>query len=189
MIIIIMGVSGSGKSAIGSRLAAALDCPFYEGDDFHPAANVAKMRAGIPLTDADRQPWLERLRALIASLSAHHTSAVIACSALKTAYRAHLRGDDPAVRFVYLKGDYQTIQQRLAQREGHYMPASLLDSQFQALEEPTDALIVDLTQPPETIVATIIQALESAKSWKNSRSVVKCHRDCLSQRQNTQEET
>ena len=159
MILIMMGVSGSGKTTVGKALAADLGWPFYDADDFHPPHNVAKMAQGIPLTDADRTPWLARLRDLIAGLLAEGRSAAIACSALKQAYRNQLRVDPDQVRFVYLKGDYETIRRRMEARSDHYMHAEMLRSQFDALEEPTDALTVAVDQPPERIVAQIEQAL------------------------------
>ena|SRR5215471_6386529 len=159
MIIILMGVSGSGKTTIGQRLAAGLGWPFYDGDQFHPQANVAKMQQGIPLTDEDRWPWLQALRAQIATCIQQGVSAVLACSALKQVYRAYLLIDETQVKLVYLKGDYALIRERLAQRHGHFMPPELLASQFAALEEPEQGVIVDIAHPPETIVALIRQHL------------------------------
>ena len=142
MIVVVMGVSGSGKTVVGQALAATLGWPFIEGDDFHPPANVAKMAAGTPLTDDDRWPWLDRLVAEMTAILARGGHAVLACSALRQAYRDRLRrGGD--LRFVYLKGDYETIAGRIAGRSHRYMPATLLASQFATLEEPTDAMIVD----------------------------------------------
>ena len=146
MIVVVMGVSGSGKSVVGQALAAALGWPFIEGDDYHPPANVAKMAAGTPLNDDDRWPWYDRLAAEMATILARGGNAVLACSALKQSYRDRLaraakkEGD---VRFVHLKGDYDTIAARLAMRQHRYMPASLLGSQFATLEEPADAIVVD----------------------------------------------
>jgi gluconokinase len=158
MIVIVMGVAGSGKSTIGQRLAERLGWPFFDGDDFHPARNVEKMRQGQPLTDEDRADWLSVLAALSNEQVRQGQSAVIACSALKQAYRDRLRTE--AVRFVYLRGSADLIATRLRQRRGHYMPVSLLASQFATLEEPQDALTVDIDQPPEQIVASIITALQ-----------------------------
>ena len=155
MIIILMGVSGSGKTTIGERLARALGWPFYDGDQFHPPANVAKMQQGMPLTDEDRWPWLHALRAHIETWGQQGMSAVLACSALKQAYREHLMVDEAEVKLVYLKGDYDLIHERLAQRRGHFMPPGLLASQFAALEEPELRVVVDIVHPPETIVALI----------------------------------
>ena len=154
----VLGVSGSGKSTVGEALAGALGWPFADADDFHPATNVAKMRAGIPLTDADRAPWLATLRELMAQALAGGHSLVLACSALKQAYRDRLQVD-ARVRFVYLRGDRDLIAARIAARTGHYMPPGLLQSQFDALEEPDDALWVEVDQPPEAIVGEILDAL------------------------------
>ncbi len=159
MIIILMGVSGSGKTTIGQRLAQALSWPFYDGDQFHPPANIAKMQQGIPLTDEDRWPWLHELRARIETWIQQNVSAVLACSALKQAYREYLINDEVGVRLVYLKGDFDFIHERLAQRRGHFMPPGLLASQFAALEEPEQGVVVDIVHPPETIVALIREHL------------------------------
>ena len=159
MIIILMGVSGSGKTTIGQRLAQALSWPFYDGDQFHPPANVARMQQGMPLTDEDRWPWLQALRARIETWVQQGVSAVLACSALKQAYREYLIIDEAEVRLVYLKGDYDLIHERLVQRQGHFMPLGLLASQFAALEEPEQGVVVDIVHPPETIVALIREHL------------------------------
>jgi gluconokinase len=161
MVIVLMGVSGVGKTSVGMLLAAALGGEFVEGDSYHPPANVEKMRRGIPLEDADRRPWLETLaREIGAWLEAGRTM-VLACSALKRSYRAILRGRQD-VRFVHLKGSAALIRARLAARRGHYMPASLLDSQLAALEEPLDAITVDVSGTPAEIVAAIMSALGRA---------------------------
>lgn len=146
MILVLMGVCGCGKTTVGEALARALHCRFLDADDFHPPANVDKMAAGEPLTDDDRWPWLDRLAAELARILASGEHAVLACSALKQAYRERLQraGD---VRIVYLKGDESTIAARLAARSHKYMPATLLPSQFAALEEPADALVVDIREP------------------------------------------
>jgi gluconokinase len=146
MIVVMMGVTGSGKTVVGSALAKALGWPFLDGDDFHPPANVAKMASGTPLVDADRWPWLDRLATEMGAILARGGNAVLACSALRQAYRDRLAASAKApgdVRFVYLKADYETIAARLAQRKHRYMPASLLASQFATLEEPADAIVVD----------------------------------------------
>ena len=162
MIIILMGVSGSGKTTIGARLAQALGWPFYDGDQFHPPANVAKMQQGMPLTDEDRWPWLHALQAHIGTCIYQGVSAVLACSALKQAYRERLsQGARQDLVFVYLKGDATTIEPRLALRSGHYMPASLLASQFAALEEPTGAIVVDIRQTPKAQATEIAAQLRS----------------------------
>lgn len=155
-----MGVSGSGKTTVGKALAQKLGWRFVEGDDLHPPANVAKMHSGVPLTDADRWPWLDRIVAEMQRIEAAGDNAVIACSALKAAYRDRLaRGGD--VRLVYLKGDAATIEPRMAHRR-HFMPASLLPSQFATLEEPSDAIVVDIREPIDAQVATIARALGRA---------------------------
>ena len=159
MVIILMGVSGSGKTTVGQRLAQELGWPFYDGDQFHPQANIAKMQQGIPLTDADRWPWLQALRAHIATWLQQGVSAVLACSALKQIYREYLIVDEAEVRLVYLKGAYDLIHERLAQRHGHFMPPGLLASQFAALEEPERGVVVDVMHSPDMIVALIRQRL------------------------------
>jgi gluconokinase len=156
--IVVMGVSGSGKSTIGRRIASKLGCAFADADRYHPEANIAKMARGIPLTDEDRQPWLERLRQLIEEHAAEGRSLVLACSALKERYRRVLKGAEPAARvhFVYLQGDFDTILSRMQRRKGHYMKASMLDSQFRDLEEPTDAVVVSVEA---SVPASVHQAL------------------------------
>jgi gluconokinase len=155
MIVIVMGVSGSGKTTVGRSLAEALGWPFSDGDDLHPPANLEKMAAGLPLTDADRLPWLEELRRRIERHRAAGESAVIACSALKASYREILAEDREEVRFVHLTGSPELIRRRLEQRQGHFMKAVMLDSQLAALEPPTDAVAVDVAGSPEEIVAEI----------------------------------
>lgn len=159
MVIVLMGVSGSGKTTVGRGLARELGWKFYEGDDFHPRSNVEKMARGVALTDEDRAPWLEALRDVIKSCLARGEDAVLACSALKRSYRARLLFDE-RVRLVYLKGDYQLIEERLKRRRGHFMKAEMLDSQFAALEEPRRGLTVDASLPPEKIIETIRSRLE-----------------------------
>jgi len=154
MVIIFMGVSGAGKTMVGCLLAKAVGYQFYDADDFHPPANIDKMRRGIPLDDADRQPWLETLGALVRRCLAAQTDAVLACSALKEAYRRHLLSD-PHVRLVYLKADQDLVRERLLQRRGHFMHPTLLESQFATLEEPQDAVCADAALSPTEIVATI----------------------------------
>ena len=145
MIILLMGVSGCGKTTTGQALADALGWPFFDGDDFHPEANVAKMAKGRPLTDEDRWPWLDRIAEEMHGIHARGDSAVFACSALKESYRRRLYSAGN-VRLVHLKGDAETIGARLAQRAHRYMPASLLGSQFATLEEPEEGLVIDIRE-------------------------------------------
>jgi gluconokinase len=149
-----MGVAGSGKTTIGHLLAAELGWKFYDADDFHPPANVTKMKRGIPLDDADRLPWLETLQALVRASIEEGASAVLACSALKASYRAHLLLDE-RVKLAYLKGNFDLIQKRLARRRGHFMPAAMLESQFAALEEPGREFHIDIDATPGEIVRAI----------------------------------
>jgi len=150
-----MGVAGSGKTTIGRLLAYDLRWPFYDADDFHPPANVEKMHHGVALTDADRAPWLDALHALLEQLTRDGHSAVLACSALKRAYRDRLSAGIVGVQFVYLRGDASLIRLRLARRSGHFMPIDLLQSQLDTLEPPADAIAVDIDSAPEEIAARI----------------------------------
>lgn len=159
MIYIVMGVSGAGKTLIGQRLARRLDIPFYDGDDFHPESNIQKMESGQPLNDDDRRPWLEILARKMNEWE-ESRGAVLACSALKQQYRRILVSQESA-RFIYLKGSLSLIADRLAQREGHFMPEELLASQFEALEEPGNAVTVSVDQSPEQIVADILNRIEA----------------------------
>ena len=158
MIVIVMGVVGSGKTTIGSLLAAELGWQFADADEYHPQSNVEKIRHGIPLSDADREPWLERLRAEITHWIAADRDVVLACSALKSAYRKEL-AVGPQVRFVYLKGSGGLIADRLRSRHGHFADQKILDSQFGDLEEPKEAVTVEITGTPEQIVAEVRQKL------------------------------
>lgn len=155
MIVVLMGVSGSGKTTVGRILAHQLGWPFYDADDFHPPANVDKMRRAVALTDADRAPWLDALHALLEQLAGDGRSAVLACSALRQAYRDRLEAGIPAVHFVYLRGDASLIRLRLARRSGHFMPIGLLQSQVDTLEAPAGAIAVDIDAAPEEIAARI----------------------------------
>ncbi|HVB90344.1 MAG TPA: gluconokinase [Beijerinckiaceae bacterium] len=155
MIVLVMGVSGSGKSAFGRMLAERLGFVFVEGDDFHSPDNREKMRAGTALTDADREPWLDALAGKIERLASRKRSAVLACSALKKRYRERLRGAAGVMRLIYLRGERNLIASRLSARRGHFMAPSLLDSQFEALEEPEPAeaaLMLDIGRAPEMLV-------------------------------------
>lgn len=154
MIIVLMGVTGSGKTTVGEVLAAQLGWQFCDADDLHPSQNVEKMRRGIPLTDADRIPWLEALSDFVRECLNRNESAVIACSALKADYRKYLLINE-AVELVHLKGDFRLIEERLGNRRGHYMNPKLLQSQFETLEEPQEGITVDITPSPETIAQTI----------------------------------
>ena len=156
--LVIMGVSGCGKSSVGARLAARLGLNYRDGDDLHPPENVAKMRAGLPLTDADRWPWLDRVGQVLLA----EAPVIVGCSALKRAYRDRIRtAAGGPVTFVHLDGSQEVIAARMALRQGHYMPLSLLDSQFAALEPPAaeEAITVSIDQPLEAIVADILRQL------------------------------
>lgn len=155
-----MGVVGSGKTTVGTLLAQKLGCEFADADDFHPAENIRKISEGVPLTDADRAPWLAAMRSAIQQWQKDGKNFVLACSALKHSYREELRAGD--VRFVYLKGDAQLIAQRLHARRGHFATDSILLSQFADLEEPKDAVSVSIAQPPELIVNEIFHKLKLA---------------------------
>ena len=157
--LVVMGVSGSGKTTIGRLLAARLRWPFFDGDDYHSEANVARMAAGHPLTDADRQPWLGQLRDLIQEHLALGESSVVACSALKRSYRATLKAGDDRVRFLHLEGDFDLILGRMHSRAGHFMKAGMLRSQFETLEPPAQAIVIAVDVPPETVIEAAIQAL------------------------------
>jgi gluconokinase len=162
MLVLVMGVAGSGKTLIGSMLAQALGSKFADADEFHPAANIEKMSRGIPLTDADREPWLRAIQQALCKWSAAGEDAVLTCSALKQSYRDQLSRDCD-VQIVYLKGHFDLIHSRIAQRTGHFMKPEMLASQFADLEEPTDAIVVDVSLPPEEIVRQIVARL-AAKS-------------------------
>lgn len=151
-----MGVSGSGKSTIGQLLSQKLGWPFYDGDDFHPRENIAKMRQGIPLTDEDRRSWLSTLRSLIEQ----NQNAIIACSSLKESYRDYLEGERTDIVWIYLKGSYEEILERMQHRQGHFMQPQMLRSQFATLEEPKNALVIDISLLPEEIIDRIVNLLD-----------------------------
>lgn len=154
-ILVIMGVSGSGKTTIGQLLSAELICSFIDGDDFHPSVNIKKMSSGEALTDEDRWPWLEILTDKIQEYIQQEQSMVLACSALKKSYREILCVERELVQFIYLKGNYATILRRMQSRENHFMTKSLLQSQFATLEEPEDAIVVDISPSPSEILKSI----------------------------------
>jgi gluconokinase len=161
--LVVMGVAGSGKSTVARLLADRLGLPMAEADEFHPAANIAKMSAGVPLTDADREPWLRALRDWISEHDAAGRGSVVTCSALKRSYRDLLREASARVRFVHLSGTREVIAARMASRSGHFMPPSLLDSQFAALEplgDDEDGLTVDVAASPSRIVETVCEGLD-----------------------------
>ena len=163
-VVVMMGVSGSGKTTVGERLAQRLGWAFKDGDDLHPPGNVAKLRRGISLTDADRAPWLASVAAWIDGWARARVSGVIACSALKRAYRRTLAEGRPQVRFIYLEADPAVLQDRLAQRDHPFMLPSLLASQLADLEPPAagEAIVVDAGQPVETQVESIVKVLAEA---------------------------
>jgi gluconokinase len=154
-----MGVAGSGKTTVARRFAKRTGAEFIEGDDFHPPKNIAKMAAGVPLTDADRQRWLRSLRAIIVQALAKKRYTALTCSALKAKYRRALAANDPRVKFVHLTGSRTLISQRLKKRRGHFMHPALLDSQFKILEPPAGALVFNCRQSPARVVTGLIRAL------------------------------
>jgi len=159
--IVVMGVSGCGKTSVGQALAARLGARFVDADDFHPPANVEKMRAGVPLDDADRAPWLARLNAVMRHAIAKGEPVVLACSALRRRYRGALAARLPGLRVVHLSGSYELIASRIAARRHRYMPASLLASQFEALEPPRDAVVIDVGGSVEETVEAALRGLRS----------------------------
>lgn len=162
VVLVLMGVSGCGKTTVAAILSGRLDWPFEEGDALHPQSNIDKMHAGHPLTDEDRAPWLEKVAQWVEQCLDAGQNGLITCSALKRAYRDIINRRGHGVEFVYLAGSKETIANRLAARHGHFMPATLLDSQFEALQEPTadePAIRVDIGPAPSTIANTIIQTL------------------------------
>ena len=161
MIVILMGVSGSGKTTIGQILSEKLGWPLLDADEFHSAASIEKMSCGIALQDADRWPWLERMNAALREREARAESVLLACSALKRVYRDRLANGLAQLRWVYLKGGFELIRQRLEARKGHYMKTGLLESQFAALEEPEDALTVEIDDTPSLIADSILCGLQA----------------------------
>lgn len=154
-----MGVSGCGKTAVGTLLANRLSATFIDGDDLHPPENVRKMAAGIALDDGDRRPWLDQIAEKLSASRQSGGTLVVACSALRESYRERLRRGDPALHLVWLHGPSDLLRERLAGRSGHYMPPALLDSQLATLEPPHDALHIDITPPPAELVAEITTRL------------------------------
>lgn len=163
--IIVMGVSGSGKTTVGEAVARRIHAKFIDGDDLHPRTNIQKMGSGHPLNDEDRMPWLERLSDAAYSLNHKNETGIIVCSALKRRYRDRLRDGNPGMVFLYLKGSFDVIMERLKARSGHFMPTDLLKSQFDALEEPgsdePDVLCVDIDADIDNVVQRCVLALQS----------------------------
>ena len=158
MIILVMGVSGSGKTTIGQQLAKSLNFQFRDADEFHSDENIQKMRNNIPLTDADRQPWLETMQAAIDQWLEHNQNVVLTCSALKDKYRKMLWRDPEQIKIVYLKGTFELIESRLKQRQDHFMKSDLLKSQFEDLEEHEGVILADISQTPSEIIEKIRKA-------------------------------
>jgi carbohydrate kinase (thermoresistant glucokinase family) len=159
MVVLLMGVAGSGKTTIGRQLADELGWKFADADDFHPPANVAKMSAGTPLDDTDRAPWLAAIRLYIDTRTSAGENAVVTCSALREKHRAVLLRDAPDVKLVYLRGTREVLWSRISSRQGHFMKPAMLDSQLATLEEPSNALAIDIDQSPAQIIAGIRSAI------------------------------
>jgi gluconokinase len=160
---VLMGVAGSGKSAVGTRAAERLGWVFLDADDFHPESNVEKMRRGIPLTDEDRKPWLERLHEEVKNRLGAGTSVILACSALKDTYRSLLHQGLPTMHFIYLNVDHDTVLDRLRHRQAHFFPKELLDSQFATLQAPKDALVVNANLALDDVVEQVVAA-----AWRSN---------------------
>jgi gluconokinase len=159
--VVLMGVAGSGKTAVGKQVADKLHWLFLDADNFHPPANIEKMKHGIPLNDDDRAPWLQRLHDELQHQINKHSSVILACSALKESYRKILRDETLPPTFIYLDVDPQTIKERLSHRSSHFFPKELMDSQFATLEKPKDAVLVDARKPLDEVVTAVIQVLET----------------------------
>jgi len=169
VVLVMMGVSGSGKTTLGMRVAKTLAWEFADGDNFHSAANIEKMAHGIALTDEDRAPWLAALQRLIEEWLVAGKGGVLACSALKAGYRDELKVNSQVV-FIYLKASPELLRKRLRARSGHYMKAGMLESQLETLEEPKDAIVVDVSGPIEQTVRTILQAIGKSESAPSSET-------------------
>ena len=169
MIVILMGVSGVGKTTIGQVLSAKLGWPLFDADEFHSAASIEKMRSGTPLEDADRWPWLDRMNAMLVEKAGSGQSVLLACSALKQVYRDRLARDIVDLRWVHLKGSFDLIRKRLETRKGHYMKAGLLESQFATLEEPGNALGFDIDDTPDAIADSILRQLQATPIRKMAK--------------------
>jgi gluconokinase len=168
MVIVVMGAAGAGKTTVGRALALALGWPFHDADDLHDAASIARMRAGQPLTDADRGPWLDRVRAVIDAAIAAGTNAVVACSALKAQYRRRLAAGVPQVRFVFLDASPELLRQRIAQRTAHFAPVALVNSQLADLEPPFEGLTLDAARPIDELVEAIRATLPPSAEPRRS---------------------
>ena len=163
MIVLVMGVSGVGKTTIGRLLATALGGQYIEGDDFHPPANLAKMRSGLPLSDEDRRPWLQALGKALQARGMKGAPVVLGCSALRESYRQLILASCPQCQIVWLRGSPELVAARIRSRHGHFMPARLLENQFAVLESPASAIAVDIDQTPEAIVRQVLDQLPSGK--------------------------
>lgn len=168
MIVVLMGVSGAGKTTVGQLLAERTGWTLHDADEFHSAANIEKMRKGIALQDADRWPWLDRMNAMLLEQQSKKQSVLLACSALKQKYRERLASNCHALHWIYLKGDFDLIRRRLETRKNHYMKAGLLESQFAALEEPDDAIVVNVQAGPDAIAELVLEGLQLSLTRGNS---------------------